>query len=103
MRHLIAVLKIFVFLILCLVTIPLQALSRALLGNTKFLYVIPHMFHNTTCAIFGVRRKVEGAFHDGKKVIFVGNHLSYIDIQKPFLSIDAPKPSPKRLKPSKSH
>lgn len=80
MRHLIAILKIFIFLVLCLITIALQALSRVFLGHTKYLYVIPHMFHNTTCAIFGIRRKVKGAFHNGKKVIFVGNHLSYIDI-----------------------
>lgn len=80
MRQFIALFKICIFLILCLITIALQSLSRLFLGHTKYLYVIPQMFHNTTCAIFGIRRKLQGAFHSGQKVIFVGNHLSYIDI-----------------------
>jgi 1-acyl-sn-glycerol-3-phosphate acyltransferase len=80
MRPIIACSKISLFLLVCLITIPLQALGLMLFGNHKLFYVIPHMFHNSTCAIFGIRIKIKGTVLEDTNVVYVGNHLSYIDI-----------------------
>ncbi len=80
MRVLIACFKLLVFVILSLITIPLQALGLMLFGNHRLFYLIPHLYHNMTCAIFNVKVKIEGTRIDDGQILYVGNHLSYIDI-----------------------
>lgn len=80
MRTVIACFKLTLFLTLCLITIPLQALGLVLFGNHRLFYVIPHLYHNLSCAIFGIRIKIKGERVTKGHVIYVGNHLSYIDI-----------------------
>lgn len=79
MRSFIAALKIFLFLISCLVTIPLQALGGLLLGNNKLFYIVPTLFYSSLCLIFRISIRLKGHPADGH-VVYVGNHLSYIDI-----------------------
>lgn len=79
MRAIIASLKIASFLALTLITIPLQALDRLLLEKTRFFYIIPTMYFKITAWIFQIKTKQIGNKHNGQ-VVFVGNHLSYIDI-----------------------
>lgn len=80
MRTLIACSKLFIFVLLSLLTIPLQALGLVLFGRHKWFYLIPHLYHNMTCAIFNVKVKIKGQRVDSGQVLYVGNHLSYIDI-----------------------
>lgn len=80
MRPLIAAVKIVSFLILCFLTIILQAFSAILLKNSKSSYVIQTYFYRLTCAIFRIKIDVAGALETDKHVVYVGNHLSYIDI-----------------------
>lgn len=79
MKTLFASIKIVFFGLLCLITIPTQFLNMVFLSKTKVFYIVPKLFHGLTCFIFGIRIKIEGDISQ-KHTIFVGNHLSYIDI-----------------------
>lgn len=79
MKTLFACIKIFFFALLCLITIPLQFMGMVFLSKTPLFYIIPKLFHGTICFIFGIRVKTDGEISQ-KHTIFVGNHLSYIDI-----------------------
>ena len=74
-----AYIKIFLFSLVCLITMPLQGLGWIFLGNSKFFYIIPVIFYRSLCTIFRIKVKISGQPADGQ-VLFVGNHLSYIDI-----------------------
>lgn len=80
MRSIIASAKITTFLLLCLTTIPLMALSTILFSRGLLFYVVPKFFYGAVCFIFGVKVRVTGTAETGQHTIFVGNHLSYIDI-----------------------
>ncbi len=79
MRTLIASIKILFFLLLCFITIPLQALSSFFLSRTKAIYAIQALFYRLICFIFRINVKLAGEKTSGHAV-YVGNHLSYIDI-----------------------
>lgn len=79
MRTLIASIKISVFIILSLLTIPLQWLGALIFGKSRFFYIIPTFYYKSTAWIFRINVKKTGKHHDGQ-VVYVGNHLSYIDI-----------------------
>ncbi len=81
MRPLIATFKIMIFLILCLlIAAPLQTLGMLFLSHSRFFYIIPTLFHRATCFIFRIKVSMKGVPPTKKHVIYVGNHLSYIDI-----------------------
>lgn len=80
MRRIIASLKIFLLVIICLVTLPLMAFSRLFLIKTRYFYIVPKLYHGTLCLVFGIRKKITGNIIKDKQVLFVGNHLSYLDI-----------------------
>ncbi len=82
MRTVIAFIKVTIFGLLCLVILPTQTLNLFLFGRTRFYFIVPTFFHNTTCFIFRIKTHVQGNIAHGH-VVYVGNHLSYIDI--PFL------------------
>lgn len=80
MRFIIASIKISSFLLLCFLTIALQAIGFILLSRTRFFYVIPTCFNRLTCFIFRIKVTLSGPLETEKHVVYVGNHLSYIDI-----------------------
>ena len=79
MRTLIAIHKMFWFGILCLFTFPALAFWRLFFKNTRFFHTIAKTFHFLTCKIFGIQVVIKGDINKDK-TIYVGNHLSYIDI-----------------------
>jgi len=79
MRAIIASIKIISFLALTLITIPLQGLGRLLLNKSPLFYIIPTLYFKITAAIFCIKVTQVGEKHNGQ-VVYVGNHLSYIDI-----------------------
>ena len=80
MRKLLAIFKILVFLVVCLLTFISQGTMYLFFRNSKGFYTAPRLFHKYTCLIFGVKVKIAGTPEEQKDVVFVGNHLSYIDI-----------------------
>lgn len=80
MRSIIASFKLFLLGLICLITLPILTLTRLFLMNTRFRYVVPKLFHGALCAVFGIRKQINGNVVTGKQVLFVGNHLSYLDI-----------------------
>lgn len=80
MRAPIAAFKLFILILICLITIPLIALSRVFLIKTRFFYIVPKLFHGSICRVFGIKYKIKGQIETNQQVLFVGNHLSYLDI-----------------------
>lgn len=79
MRSIIGTIKLFFFGLLCTVIIPLQSLWVIIFGATPFYFWVPTLFNRLTCFIFRINVKKSGKPVSGH-VIYVGNHLSYIDI-----------------------
>jgi 1-acyl-sn-glycerol-3-phosphate acyltransferase len=74
-----AVLKI---LAIALWTIPLVSLQAILLPFYKgqFAYVIPKFWHKGICFILGLKVEIIGEPVQNKQIIYISNHLSYLDI-----------------------
>lgn len=68
-----------VALMLWCVTVPLLFILLQAVSYKK-LDRIPLFFHRGACRIIGIRVKVEGIVSDAKPALFVGNHISYLDI-----------------------
>ena len=73
---------VFKILLLALITLPVVVFQPLLLlvhrGN--FAYVIPKLWHKGVCAIFSIQVRIEGTAHTSSQVIYLSNHLSYLDI-----------------------
>ncbi|HNQ92014.1 MAG TPA: lysophospholipid acyltransferase family protein [Alphaproteobacteria bacterium] len=74
-----AILKI---LALAVWTLPLTTLQIILLVfyKGKGAYYIPRLWHKGVCAITGLKTEIGGHPIHGKQVIYVSNHLSYLDV-----------------------
>lgn len=60
--------------------IPFQFAVLTIFGKGKPAYVLPNLWHLIICNAFGLRVEVVGTPHQSTQTIFVGNHLSYLDI-----------------------
>ena len=80
MRSLIATFKVFLLIVIYLITIPLQALNRVLLNNTRLFFIVPYLFHGSLRRVFGIKVRLQGTVEKDKQVVYVSNHLSYLDI-----------------------
>ncbi|MGH1398183.1 MAG: lysophospholipid acyltransferase family protein [Alphaproteobacteria bacterium] len=67
------------FLLLCLSVIPTQGLLL-LVHKGRFARIIPYLWMSGVCAIFGIKVRVKGKPHVNGQVIYLSNHLSYLDI-----------------------
>jgi 1-acyl-sn-glycerol-3-phosphate acyltransferase len=79
MKKFIAIFKI---ALIALWTIPLAIIQIIFLSISKgqSAYTIPRLWHKGMCAIIGLKTEIRGnPIHD-KQVIYVSNHLSYLDI-----------------------
>lgn len=74
-----AVLKFLAFVFLTLLLAPLQWVVVSLYKG-RYSYTLPRLWHKGACAIFGVRIEQNGKPYTQSQVIYVGNHLSYMDI-----------------------
>lgn len=80
MRSLISFLKILSFVLVFLITIPIQAVWILLFNRSPKFYSFITVFGKIACSIFNIKVRVEGEPKLNEQTIFVGNHLSYIDI-----------------------
>lgn len=80
MRHLIASFKLFFFGLLCLIIIPIQFFWQLIFRRSDLYFVVPKIFNRLTLFLFRIKVKIKGEEISKQNVIFVGNHLSYIDI-----------------------
>lgn len=71
--------KIMSFIFLCLLVVPLQTVLLVF-HKGRHAYIIPHLWHKGVCAIFGIRCEIQGTPVEGRQVLFLSNHLSYLDI-----------------------
>lgn len=79
MRGAVIVVKAALFFLWSLLMVPPQALL-ILIHRGPSAYIIPQLWHRGICAIFGIRVRVEGTPVTGRQAVFVGNHVSYLDI-----------------------
>lgn len=80
MHAIIASFKIFLLIIICLITIPFQTISFLFLRNSRASFIVPFMFHRSIRFVFGIKLRTQGEIEINKQVVYVGNHLSYLDI-----------------------
>ncbi len=79
MRPLIAAHKIFWFILLCFITIPLIAIWCFIFNHTKVFHAVARLYYTLTRKIFFVSYEIKGNI-SRDHTVYVGNHLSYIDI-----------------------
>lgn len=79
MRIVYAVLKLTGFALLCLLVVPAQTLLLCLYKG-RYAYILPHLWHKGVCAILGIRIETQGQPFTGSQVVYVSNHISYLDI-----------------------
>jgi len=71
--------KMLAFALICLLVAPLQSLIL-LFHKGRGAYPIPHLWHRGVCAIFGIRAKRVGPPVTDRQVLYLSNHISYLDI-----------------------
>ena len=72
-------LKFIAFTLLCLIIVPPQWLIVTL-HKGRFSYILPQLWHKGACAIFGVKITRKGFPHTASQVLYMSNHVSYLDI-----------------------
>lgn len=65
--------------ILILLVIPTQSLVL-LFSRGPGSYRLPQLWHRCACSVLGIEVEVVGQVSDQCQAVFVGNHLSYLDI-----------------------
>lgn len=80
MRTLIACFKLFCFAWLCLIIFISQGIAQFIFQKSQLYFFFPRIFHRLTCLIFGIKVIQQGTQATVDNVIFLGNHISYIDI-----------------------
>lgn len=79
MKSFIAISKIILILLwtapLLLIQMPIFLLHKGALS-----YTIPRLWHKGVCAIIGLKTEIRGTPVHNRQVIYVSNHLSYLDI-----------------------
>lgn len=79
MRSLIAACKMIAFALMCCILVPFQMLVL-LITQGRPAYILPHFWAKFTRLIFRIKVITHGKPVSGQQVIYVGNHLSYLDI-----------------------
>ena len=58
---------------------PVQIIAMLLCGS-KYAYTMPRLWHKGVCRILGLKVIIQGTACTDRQVIFVSNHMSYLDI-----------------------
>ena len=76
------VIAAFKFILFAAVTIPTVILQSILLlfHKGKGAYILPWIWQNAVRVIFRIKLKIIGTPHTNSQTIYVGNHVSYLDI-----------------------
>lgn len=79
MRSFIAAIKITAYLALTFSCIPVQWALLKLFPKAN-PYKFPQIYHRLCCLILGIKVIVEGDIEQDGHVVFISNHISYLDI-----------------------
>ncbi len=79
MNSIIAFFKMLAFLLLCLFVVPLQMIVM-LFTKGRSAYILPLFWHKGACAIFGIHVEKSGQIYTDSQVLYMSNHISYLDI-----------------------
>jgi 1-acyl-sn-glycerol-3-phosphate acyltransferase len=74
-----ASIKMLLFAVMTLTLIPFQAIL-IIFHKGKGAYILPYIWQNATCRIFSIKREILGTPIKNQQVIYVSNHVSYLDI-----------------------
>ena len=72
--------RLFFFIVLTLLLLPLQIFMHICFRNSAAAFIVPQLWHRNVCRLYGIKIKVQGVPHQDGSVLFVGNHVSYLDI-----------------------
>ncbi|MCB9965957.1 MAG: 1-acyl-sn-glycerol-3-phosphate acyltransferase [Rhodospirillales bacterium] len=75
----IAILKIILFLLWCCIMVPVQMVVL-IFHKGLGAYTVPKYWHKGVCVIFGVKVKISGTPVQDRQIMYVSNHLSYLDV-----------------------
>jgi 1-acyl-sn-glycerol-3-phosphate acyltransferase len=89
MRSVVAILKLFAFVLVNIALVPPHTIIY-LVHKGRGLHVIPKLYHTLACAIFQIRISHTGQPVADRQTLFMSNHISYLDI--PLLSTRIPRP-----------
>ncbi|WP_308910712.1 lysophospholipid acyltransferase family protein [Pseudokordiimonas caeni] len=64
--------------VMTLVTVPVQ--SIVLVALPRYWWVMPTLWHRTACRLIGIRVERLAPRRHGKPVLYVANHISWLDI-----------------------
>jgi 1-acyl-sn-glycerol-3-phosphate acyltransferase len=80
MRSVIGAARLFIFLLSAIFTIVYQSILMLLTkGPASLIY--PRAYHDFCRRLLGIKIIVEGEIEPGPNVVYVGNHISYLDVQ----------------------
>ncbi len=71
--------KLVMFFVWSAVMVPMQ-LAVMMARGTRPAYTIPWLWHKGVCRILGLQVVIEGQPSTDRQVIFISNHMSYLDI-----------------------
>lgn len=74
-----AVIKFLLFAVATTIVVGLQIIVL-FFHKGKYAYLIPYLWQNAVCLIFGIKIDVTGTPHRSSQTIYVSNHISYLDI-----------------------
>lgn len=79
MKKFIASFKIFLMAVLTVLIVLFQIIFLWI-SKKNLAYVLPRLWHKGVCAIIGLKTEIRGTPLHNQQVIYVSNHLSYLDI-----------------------
>lgn len=80
MRAVIGALRLLTFFITALFTLAYQSVILTFTKG-RIAYLYPRLYHAFLCRLMGIRVITEGEILHGRNVVYLGNHLSYLDIE----------------------
>lgn len=80
MRSVIGAARLLIFLLSAVVTIAYQSIVL-FFTKGRFAYIYPRAYHAFLCRLFGIKIIVEGAIETEGRIVYAGNHISYLDIE----------------------
>ncbi len=79
MRSGVAFLKLLTFFLTSLITIGIQS-TTMLFTKGPFMLIYPRVYYGFLCRMFGLKVIVEGDISTAPNVVYMANHISYLDI-----------------------
>ena len=80
MRSVIGAARLVIFVLSGLFTIAYQS-TVLFFTKGRFAYIYPRAYHAFLCRMFGIKIITEGRIETEGQVVYVGNHISYLDIE----------------------